>query len=53
MTMKRKKLKESIDDEIERIFNYNDEIEVVSKETCLNQLKKAAILSMEEDDESK
>lgn len=39
-------LKEDLDEKIDKIFNYNDSIEVVSKETCLKQLDNAIILSM-------
>lgn len=45
--VKKKLLKEDLDEKIDEIFNFNDSIEVVSKETCLHQLDRAIILSME------
>lgn len=45
--VKKKLLKEDLDEKIDEIFNFNDSIEVVSKETCLRQLDRAIILSME------
>ena len=44
--MIKKKLKEDLDEKIDKIFNYNTSIEVVSKETCLQQLDSAIILSL-------
>ena len=44
--VKKKLLKEDLDEKIDEIFNFNDSIEVVSKETCLRQLDRAIILSM-------
>lgn len=46
--MAKKKLKEDLDKEINKVFNFNDSIEVVSKETCLNQLDKAILLSIKD-----
>lgn len=46
--IRKKLLKEDLDEKIDKIFNYNDSIEVVSKETCLQQLDSAIILSMKD-----
>lgn len=46
--IKKRLLKEDLDEKIDKIFNYNDSIEVVSKETCLKQLDSAIILSMKD-----
>lgn len=45
---KKKKLKEDLDKEIDKVFNFNDSIEVVSKETCLKQLDRAILLSIKD-----
>ena len=46
ISMIKKPLKEDLDEKIDKIFNYNNSIEVVSKETCLQQLDSAIILSL-------